>query len=80
MTTRTPCSAASAAAVLESVDNERLSSGPDAVARKIVKAASAKHPRSRYPAGKGARMIMGTRRVLPDSAFDAILKRAYLKG
>ncbi|MGZ4497524.1 MAG: oxidoreductase [Nocardioides sp.] len=72
--------AASAAAVLESVDNERLSSGPDAVARKIVKAASAKHPRSRYPAGKGARMIMGTRRVLPDSAFDAILKRTYLKG
>ncbi|MBB6627118.1 SDR family NAD(P)-dependent oxidoreductase [Nocardioides sp. KIGAM211] len=71
--------AASAAKRLASVDNRVMSSGPGAVARTIVRAATAGTPRSRYATGRGARMVMATRRLLPDRAFDAILTRAYLR-
>ncbi|GAA1140254.1 oxidoreductase [Nocardioides aquiterrae] len=63
---------------LESVDNRLLSSGPKAVAKTIVKAATASHPRTRYASGKGARIVPAVRRLLPDRAFDAVLRRAYL--
>jgi hypothetical protein len=56
-----------------------LSSGPRTVAKTIVKAATASRPRSAYATGRGARMVMATRRVLPDRAFDAVLNRAYLR-
>ncbi len=72
-------SAVKAAKAMESVDNPRLSSGPEVVARTIVKAATAKRPRARYATGKGASTVMTTRRVLPDRAFDAILSRMYLE-
>jgi short-subunit dehydrogenase len=64
---------------LESVDNRLLSSGPRTVARTIVKAATASHPRTRYASGKGARIVPAVRRLLPDRAFDAILARAYFR-
>jgi NAD(P)-dependent dehydrogenase (short-subunit alcohol dehydrogenase family) len=73
-------SARHAARMMESVDNPRLSSGPDVVAKKIVKAATARRPRSRYAVGKGATTIMTSRRVLPDRAMDAVLARMYLRG
>ncbi len=69
----------SAARRLASVDNRLLSSGPKAVARSIVKAATASRPRSLYPSGRGARLVPATRRLLPDRAFDAILSRAYFR-
>ncbi|HCB03776.1 MAG TPA: oxidoreductase [Nocardioides sp.] len=72
-------SAVKAAKAMESVDNPRLSSGPEVVARTIVKAATAKRPKARYATGKGASTVMTTRRVLPDRAFDAILSRMYLE-
>jgi NAD(P)-dependent dehydrogenase (short-subunit alcohol dehydrogenase family) len=72
-------SARSAAKSLARVDNRLMSSGPRTVAKTIVKAASANRPRTRYATGRGARMVMGTRRVLPDRAFDAVLSRAYLR-
>ncbi len=71
--------AAAAAKTLKSVDNRLMSSGPGVVARTIVKAATAERPRLRYATGRGARMVMATRRLLPDRAFDAILTRAYLR-
>jgi hypothetical protein len=71
--------AATAAKRLASVDNKVLSSGPKTVAKTIVKAATASRPKSAYATGRGARMVMGTRRLLPDRAFDAILSRAYLR-
>ena len=71
--------ARSAAARLASVDNRMLSSGPGVVARAIVRAATARRPRTRYAVGKGARTLMGTRRVLPDRAFDAGVSAAYLR-
>jgi NAD(P)-dependent dehydrogenase (short-subunit alcohol dehydrogenase family) len=71
--------ATSAAKRLESVDNRLMSSGPEVVARTIEKAATASRPNLRYATGRGARLIMAARRILPDRAFDAILTRAYLR-
>lgn len=71
--------AASAAKTLRRVDNRLLSSGPRVVAKKIVKASTASHPRTRYPAGRGARIIPLARQVLPDRVFDFVLERAYLR-
>ena len=62
-----------------SVDNPRLSSGPEVVAKTIVKAATARRPKSRYSTGKGASTVMSTRRLLPDRAFDAIMTRMYIE-
>ena len=56
-----------------------MSSGPEVVARTIEKAATASRPNLRYATGRGARLIMAARRILPDRAFDAILTRAYLR-
>lgn len=71
--------AAAAARTLKRVDNRLLSSGPRAVAKKVAKAATVGHPRTRYPAGRGARIIPLARQVLPDRAFDLVLERVYLR-
>jgi NAD(P)-dependent dehydrogenase (short-subunit alcohol dehydrogenase family) len=66
--------------VMKRADNSRLmSSGPDVVARKIVKAALVNTPRARYPVGKGAGTIVRARRLLPDAAFDYVVKGMYLR-
>jgi NAD(P)-dependent dehydrogenase (short-subunit alcohol dehydrogenase family) len=62
---------------MEKADQPATSSGPDVVARKIVKAATTARPKPRYPVGRGAGTILGARRVLPDRAFDAIVQRLY---
>jgi short-subunit dehydrogenase len=46
---------------------------PDDVAKVIEKAITARRPRSRYPVTLAARMLMATRRWLPDRAFDTVL-------
>jgi NAD(P)-dependent dehydrogenase (short-subunit alcohol dehydrogenase family) len=62
---------------MEKADQPMTSSGPEVVAKKILKAATTSHPKPRYPVGRGAGTIMGARRVLPDRAFDQIIKRLY---
>ncbi len=62
---------------MEKADQPMTSSGPDVVAKKIVKAATTSRPKPRYPVGRGAGTIMGARRVLPDRAFDAVVRRLY---
>jgi NAD(P)-dependent dehydrogenase (short-subunit alcohol dehydrogenase family) len=62
---------------MEKADHPGTSSGPDVVARKIVKAATTGRPKARYPVGRGAGTIVGARRVLPDRATDAIISRLY---
>jgi len=47
------------------------------VARKIVKAATTRHPAPRYPVGRGARVITGSRDHLPDRLFDQVVSRMY---
>ena len=65
--------------VLERADTSRLmSSPPDVVARKIVRAATTGNPRARYPVGRNAGSILRARRLLPDRAFDAVVRRMYL--
>jgi NAD(P)-dependent dehydrogenase (short-subunit alcohol dehydrogenase family) len=54
-----------------------VSSGPEVVARAIVKAATARRPRTRYPVGRMARSIVTARRLLPDRAIDAVIGRLY---
>jgi NAD(P)-dependent dehydrogenase (short-subunit alcohol dehydrogenase family) len=58
------------------VDTTRMSSGPEAVAEKVLRALEATNPAARYPAGRGARAIVTARRLLPDRAMDVVVKRA----
>lgn len=71
--------AAAVARTLAAADRPGAGSSPEAVARAILRAATATRPRTRYPAGRGARTIMVARRLLSDRAFDAALTRIYLR-
>jgi NAD(P)-dependent dehydrogenase (short-subunit alcohol dehydrogenase family) len=63
--------------VLTEFDKPGRASKPEAVARKIVKAATTRHPAPRYPVGRGARVITGSRDHLPDRLFDQVVSRMY---
>jgi len=52
---------------------------PEAVARAIERAISAKRPRPRYVVTAAARILLGLKWLLPDRAFDSML-RMQLKG
>ncbi|MDQ4214927.1 oxidoreductase [Microbacterium capsulatum] len=54
----------------------RMASSPDVVARAITRAATARRPRTRYRIGFGAKPLVFARAILPDRAFDAVIKRA----
>jgi NAD(P)-dependent dehydrogenase (short-subunit alcohol dehydrogenase family) len=53
---------------------------PAAVARVIVRAATAAHPRARYKAGASAYALVALRRLLPDRAWDALMLRALARA
>jgi NAD(P)-dependent dehydrogenase (short-subunit alcohol dehydrogenase family) len=61
---------------MESGDGPMMS-GPDVVGRAIVRAATARRPRTRYPVGRGARSVVTARRLLPDRALDLVIGRLY---
>jgi NAD(P)-dependent dehydrogenase (short-subunit alcohol dehydrogenase family) len=63
--------------VLTEYDKPGRASRPEAVARKIRKAATVRHPAARYPVGRGARMITTSRDHLPDRVFDQVISRMY---
>ena len=48
---------------------------PDAVVRAIVHALTASRPRTRYVVGTDARIQMALARLLPDRAYDAVVRR-----
>jgi len=54
-----------------------LSTPARVVAKTIVRAATAKRPRTRYPVGRGAWSVLALRRILPDRAFDAVFWNFY---
>ena len=58
-------------------DRRLFGSEPDVVAKRIVAAVLANTPRARYPVGRGARSLVVARRLLPDAAFDYVVKGAY---
>ncbi|HVT22963.1 MAG TPA: oxidoreductase [Mycobacteriales bacterium] len=66
-----------AAAILELADRPAFSSPSTVVARRIAKAATARHPLTRYPTGRGAGMILFTRWLLPARAFDGVIQTAF---
>ncbi|HVV75292.1 MAG TPA: oxidoreductase [Mycobacteriales bacterium] len=66
-----------AAAILELADRPAFSSSSKVAAKKIAKAATVRHPLTRYPTGKGAGMILFTRWLLPARAFDAVISTAF---
>lgn len=63
--------------VMERGDRAPIGSRPDVVAKKIVSAVLANTPRARYPVGRGAGTVVRARRLLPDAAFDYVVKGAY---
>ena len=71
--------ARSVARTLTAADDPRTGSRPDAVAQVILRAATARRPRARYAAGKGAAVILAARKVLPDRAFDVVVARTFLR-
>jgi NAD(P)-dependent dehydrogenase (short-subunit alcohol dehydrogenase family) len=48
---------------------------PEAVARAVERAISARRPRTRYVVPRAAELFTGSRRVLPDRAWDALMRR-----
>ncbi|MGL5858669.1 MAG: oxidoreductase [Angustibacter sp.] len=64
-----------AAAHAHTYDSSRTSSDPAVVADGVLQAVTARRPRTRYAVGAGARPILLARRLLPDRAFDALLRR-----
>ena len=55
----------------------RLGGGPEAVAEAIEAAISARNPRSRYVVTPSAYLFLRLRRLLPDRAWDAVLRKSY---
>jgi NAD(P)-dependent dehydrogenase (short-subunit alcohol dehydrogenase family) len=52
----------------------RLGGGPETVARTIARAISARRPRARYLVTASARLGLAQRRLLPDRAWDALMR------
>jgi NAD(P)-dependent dehydrogenase (short-subunit alcohol dehydrogenase family) len=69
--------ASSLAKVLQAADTPRRASKPVVVAERILKAATVSRPHARYPVGRGAGTIVRARKVLPDSAMDAVVARIF---
>jgi NAD(P)-dependent dehydrogenase (short-subunit alcohol dehydrogenase family) len=61
------------AGALTSTDRAGTSSQPSVIAAAVLHAATAARPRTRYPAGSGARTILALRRILPDRLFDPLV-------
>jgi NAD(P)-dependent dehydrogenase (short-subunit alcohol dehydrogenase family) len=55
----------------------RLGGPPEDVAETIEKALNARRPRARYPVTPSARLLMGLRAILPDSAWDKVLRSSF---
>lgn len=60
-----------------SYDNRVLSAGPDAVARAVEHAVTARRPRSRYVVTPAARGLIGLRRLGGDRVWDAFVRRQF---
>lgn len=56
------------------------SDGPIAVAKAIHRAISSKSPKRSYPAGKGARMILLLRVLVPNCIFERVLRKLFFGG
>ncbi|MGW0176295.1 oxidoreductase [Rhodococcus sp. NPDC003322] len=64
------------ATLLGSDANAKRNSPPQVIADTIGKAVTARRPKTRYTVGFGAKPLIFAKWLLPDRAFDAIIKRA----
>ena len=55
----------------------RLGGGPETVAETVLEAISSRSPRSRYAVTPSAHLLLWLRRLLPDRAWDAVLRTSY---
>jgi NAD(P)-dependent dehydrogenase (short-subunit alcohol dehydrogenase family) len=55
----------------------KLGGGPEVVAKTIAGALNAKRPRTRYPVTPSARVMMGQRRLMPDRAWDLLMRTQF---
>jgi NADP-dependent 3-hydroxy acid dehydrogenase YdfG len=55
----------------------RLAAPPDAVAKAIERAITSRRPKPRYLVTAGARVLLATRRALPDRGWDAMMRSQY---
>lgn len=58
-------------------EGSRAMSKPDDVAKVIVKAAAAPHPRTRYKVGVAPRLMPALYRTLPNRTWDAMMSRQF---
>src|SRR3984885_5866812 len=63
------------ARMLATADTSSLASPPEVVARTIVRAVTARRPKTRYATGGGARTIFFLRKILSDRMFDRLIWR-----
>ena len=62
---------------LEAADRSFAATEPHVVATTIAKAATARRPRTRYATPFSAKLVVGLRRVLPDRAFDVVIRSVF---
>ena len=55
----------------------RLGGSPETVAEKVEEAISARSPRSRYPVTPSAHLFLWLRHLLPDRAWDAVVRTSF---
>ena len=55
----------------------RLGGPPEAVAKVIEKAMTARRPRARYTVTPSAKIMMGQRALLPDRGWDAVMRSQF---
>jgi NAD(P)-dependent dehydrogenase (short-subunit alcohol dehydrogenase family) len=70
----------SATVLALSRDGEPSGSPPEVIADAIVKAATARRPRTRYRVGRMAKPFVVARKLLPDRAWDRALTAMYAVG
>ena len=59
------------------ITNAKKGMEPGAVARVILRAATTNRPRLRYPVGQGGKTVLLLKRLLPESAFEALKRRLF---
>jgi NAD(P)-dependent dehydrogenase (short-subunit alcohol dehydrogenase family) len=69
--------AAATASVYERGPMARLGGPPEAVARRIQSAITARRPRARYTVTASARALITQRALMPDAAWDALLRTQF---
>ena len=55
----------------------RMAAGPESVAKAIEHAVASRRPRTRYRVTAGARVVLTSRKLLPDRAYDLMMRTQF---